>query len=116
MEGQLASALSEIEMPDSYYDKAISAYGSVSRELTAESSGLFEYDPEIILQGSIKIGTAIKPTTDDGSYDVDMVCNLRSLNKGDISQKALKEVVGKDVKDYARRHGMSNEPHDGKRC
>lgn len=116
MEGQLASALSEIEMPDSYYDKAISAYGSVSRELTAESSGLFEYDPEIILQGSIKIGTAIKPTTDDGSYDVDIVCNLRSLSKGDISQKALKEVVGKDIKDYARRHGMSNEPHDGKRC
>ncbi|WP_314039973.1 nucleotidyltransferase [Slackia exigua] len=116
MEGQLASALGEIEMPDSYYDKAISAYGSVSRELTAESSSLYEHDPEIILQGSIKIGTAIKPVSDDGSYDVDMVCNLRSLDKSDMSQKTLKEMVGVDVKAYARRHGMSNKPHNGKRC
>ena len=116
MEGQLKDALRELEMPDSYYEKATTAYESVSSDLTSESSCLHQYDPEIILQGSIKIGTAIKPITEDGSYDVDIVCNLSRLHKDEISQQALKRLVGREVRAYAERHSMSNEPHDGKRC
>lgn len=81
MEGQLKDALKDLEMPESYYDKAITAYESVASGLTSESSALYPHDPEVILQGSIKIGTAIKPITEDGSYDVDMVCNLSSSSR-----------------------------------
>ncbi|MDO4502181.1 MAG: nucleotidyltransferase [Coriobacteriia bacterium] len=116
MEGQLKDALRSIEMPNSYYDKAIASYESISKDLTSEKSELSKYLPRIILQGSIKIGTAIKPVTKDGSYDIDLVCNLSSLRKKDISQSELKETVGKEVLAYARHHGMSNIPHNGKRC
>ena len=116
MEGQLKEALGELEMPDSYYDKANTSYESVKKELTNRESSLFEYCPQIILQGSIKIGTAIKPVTDDGSYDVDMVCNLSKLRKEDISQEKLKELVGREIGAYANHHGMKSAPREGKRC
>ena len=38
MEGQLKDALRELEMPDSYYEKATTAYESVASDLTSESS------------------------------------------------------------------------------
>lgn len=36
-------------------------------------SGLNDYTPEIFLQGSFKLGTAIRPLTEEGSYDIDIV-------------------------------------------
>lgn len=116
MEGQLKGLLSEVEMPDSYYKKATTSYQSLSSYLTREDSLLSQYDPIIMLQGSIKTGTAIKPITEDGSYDVDTVCNLRGLGKLDITQKGLKEMVGGEVVAYANSKGMKNSPHNGKRC
>ena len=67
MEGQLRGNLSDIEMPDSYYAKAETAYAALTKYLTRRDSEIRQYDPEISLQGSIKTGTAIKPITDDGS-------------------------------------------------
>lgn len=116
MEGQFKDALKELEMPDSYYEKAMTSYESVRKDLTSSNSSLFEYAPQIILQGSIRVGTAIKPITDEGSYDVDIVCNLGRLQKETISQEKLKELVGREVRAYADCHGMKNAPHDGKRC
>lgn len=116
MEGQFKDALKELEMPDSYYEKAMTSYESVRKDLTSSNSSLFEYAPQIILQGSIRVGTAIKPITDEGSYDVDIVCNLGRLQKETISQEKLKELVGREVRAYADCHGMKNAPHEGKRC
>ena len=92
-------------MPDSYYKKATTSYQSLSSYLTREDSLLSQYDPIIMLQGSIKTGTAIKPITEDGSYDVDTVCNLRGLGKLDITQKGLKEMVGGEVVAYCELKG-----------
>lgn len=30
-------------------------------------------------QGSFKLGTAIRPLTEDGSYDIDIVCKLNDF-------------------------------------
>lgn len=116
MEGQLRGNLSDIEMPDSYYAKAETAYAALTKYLTRRDSEIRQYDPEISLQGSIKTGTAIKPITDDGSYDVDIVCNLLHLTKSDITQKQFKSLVGIEVRGYASKHNMEHEPRDGKRC
>lgn len=116
MEGQLKGLLSDVEMPDSYYQKAITSYQSLSSYLTRDDSLLSQHDPRILLQGSIKTGTAIRPITEDGSYDVDTVCNLHGLSKIDITQKGLKELVGSEVVAYASSKRMKNRPRDGKRC
>ena len=112
MEGQLRGNLSDIEMPDSYYAKAETAYAALTKYLTRRDSEIRQYDPEISLQGSIKTGTAIKPITDDGSYDVDIVCNLLHLTKSDITQKQFKSLVGIEVRGYASKHNMEHEPRE----
>lgn len=116
MEGQLKRALADIEIPDSYYEKAETAYNSICNDLTAQNCDLSALGPEAMLQGSMRLGTAVKPIDENGSYDVDMVCNLRKLSKSDTTQAHVKKVVGDEVKKYAKRHGMTKPPHEGKRC
>ena len=54
-------------------------------------SELSNYRPDIFLQGSIKLGTAIKPLTNDGNYDVDIVCNFTGKHMLEQSQEDLKK-------------------------
>lgn len=53
--------LSNIEVPDNRYEKAIISYKSVGDWLNREKSPLKEYSPKIYSQGSFRLGTAIKP-------------------------------------------------------
>ena len=80
--------LKEIDVSEYDYEKAIKRYESISAFV--EDSMLNQFNPYIFIQGSFKLGTAIKPIIDDGSYDIDMVMNLRSLSKRDLSQNDLK--------------------------
>ena len=68
------------------------------------------------MQGSFKLGTAIKPLTEDGAYDIDIVCNLTKLRREDQSQFSLKYDLGEVVKKYLQVQSMSNEPEESKRC
>ena len=92
---EVRELLENIEVPDSEYEKAVRRYESLAAFIG--DSDLNDYTPEIFLQGSFKLGTAIRPLTEDGSYDIDIVCKLNDFSKEDISQFTLKEVVGKVV-------------------
>ena len=79
-------------------------------------SELRKYNPDIFLQGSFKLGTAIKPLTQDGSFDIDIVCCLNNLCKKDITQAYLKNMTGRVIKDYVQRNGFREKEKDGRRC
>ena len=111
---EVRELLENIEVPDSEYEKAVSRYESLTAFI--DDSDLNEYTPEIFLQGSFKLGTAIRPLTEDGSYDIDIVCKLNDLSKDDISQFTLKEAVGKVVNEYVSSNGMKSKAKNGKRC
>lgn len=106
----------ELDIPESYYEKANISYTSFNSWLGRENSTLREYEPEIYLQGSFKLGTVIKPIGENDSYDIDMVCKLNKLSKQMISQKELKLLIGKEVESYANSKNMNDEPKDGNRC
>jgi hypothetical protein len=106
----------ELDIPESYYEKANTSYSSFNSWLDRDDSSLRDYEPEIFLQGSFKLGTVIKPIGENGSYDIDMVCKFNNLSKDTISQKDLKTLLGNEVKSYAKSKGMINEPKNGKRC
>lgn len=111
---EVRELLENIEVPDSEYEKAVSRYESLAAFIG--DSDLNDYTPEIFLQGSFKLGTAIRPLTEEGSYDIDIVCKLNGFSKEDISQFTLKEVVGKAVNEYVSSNGMKNKAKNGKRC
>ena len=106
--------LKEIDVSDYDYEKAINRYKSISEFVN--KSSLSQYNPEIFVQGSFKLGTAIKPITEDGSYDVDMVLVVTGLDKLDLSQNDFKKKVGYIIQNYVASNGMKTPAKDGKRC
>ena len=84
--------------------------------LIREDSLIAEYEPDFYSQGSIRLGTAIKPISQESDYDLDSVCCLNYLDTSTISQKRLKELVGKEVKKFVERYNFSNDAEEGKRC
>ena len=106
--------LEDIDVSDSMYELATKRYESLAEFI--QKSELKQYEPDIFLQGSIKLGTMIKPLTDDGSYDIDIVCKLNHLSCHDISQSDLKECVGKVLQAYNNEKPFKNPIKNGKRC
>ena len=106
--------IEELDVSDSKYEIATKRYNSIASFI--KNSELKTYKTDIYLQGSFKLGTAIKPLTEDGAYDIDIVCNFTRLIRNDQSQFSLKYDLGEIVKNYANAQSMTNEPEESKRC
>ncbi|WP_225744031.1 nucleotidyltransferase [Marinilactibacillus sp. Marseille-P9653] len=112
----LNELIKEIDVSDTDYENAERSYKSLSNWLQREQSILNKYEPDIFIQGSFKLGTAINPITDEGNFDLDIVCKLNKLGRKDITQKELKKELGTEVISYSEAKSMKNDPKDGKRC
>src|SRR5256885_4249773 len=89
----------ELDIPDHIYEDVVLKYERVGEWLDAEDSALRQYKPEIFPQGSMRLGTTVRPIHDDGEYDIDLVCHL-IIYKESITQKDLKDKVGKRLKEH----------------
>ena len=88
----LETICEELDITPSQYDDAKKKYTSLSDWLSKPDSELYKYNPEIYPQGSIILGTAVKPLVGD-EFDVDLVCEL-NISK-DSNQSAVKRIVGR---------------------
>lgn len=112
----LKSILEKIELPEGAYEKAENRYKDIGEWLHRPDSSCIEYDPLVFSQGSFRLGTAIKPDSDE-EYDLDMGCNLRQgLNKGQITQEQLKNHVGDELELYRKARAIKEELAEKKRC
>ena len=111
----LKELIKEIDVSDSNYEKVIQRYNSLANYIH-DDSDINDMDPDIYIQGSFKLGTAIKPLTEEGSYDIDIVCNLTELNRLSKSQAELKKDIGEVVKAYASEKSMKNPVKESSRC
>jgi hypothetical protein len=102
-----------LDISETQYDAAVQHYEAVGEWLSKEDSPINKHDPQIYPQGSFRLGIMIKPKNDRDEYDIDLVCELKSLRKGNISQKKLKDMVGDRLKENERYRKMLEE---GKRC
>ena len=101
-------------MPSSRYEAAERSYKAIGTWLCRDASCVLRADPKIYIQGSFRLGTAIRPISDSEDYDVDLVCEL-SLSKTELTQVRLKALLGGELKAYAEAHQM-DEPEEGRRC
>ena len=109
---EIAAAL---DIPESYYAQAVKRYESIGAWLKRKESVVACYNPEIYPQGSFLLGTVTKPISGAEEYDVDLVSEL-NLQKTQISQKALKKLVGKEIKSYASANNMNSRPEERRCC
>src|SRR5690554_519320 len=98
----LKSILEKIEIPDGAYEKAERRYKDIGEWLHRSESKCVEYDPYVFSQGSFRLGTAIRPDSDE-EYDLDMGCNLQQgLSKSQITQEQLKAHIGYELELYRK--------------
>ncbi|AZO33563.1 MAG: nucleotidyltransferase [Mesorhizobium sp.] len=115
-ERHLEALAEELEIPPSRYEAAERSYKSFGDWLHRPTSTVLTYDPQVYVQGSFQLGTAIKPISEAEDYDVDSVCEFKALGKSSLSQRQLKAKLGSEVKAYARAQGMSKPVEEGRRC
>lgn len=111
-----------LDISPSDYERAKQSYGAVGRCLEngyqdrAYPGSIVK--PEIYPQGSIRLGTVVKPLRDcEGSaYDVDLVCELQYTEAQSIQlgPQAIKLMVGKRLQSDGVYSPMLDD--EGKRC
>lgn len=82
----------QLQLTDTQYDAATSAYMSVGRWLAAEESPLAMYRPDVSPQGSVAIGTTVKPRESE-EFDVDLVLLLHRDPNHVLPNVVFDEVV-----------------------
>lgn len=97
----------ELNISDSAFEKANNSYHALGEYL---SNKITDYKVIIIPQGSMNLGTIIKPINDSDDYDLDAICIVDcNLN----NSKALKDLIGKALKE---NQTYSKKLKEGKRC
>jgi len=108
----LGNIAESLDIPESKYEEAVSRYETIGKWLDANDSKLHVYKPTIYAQGSFRLGTMVRPVNDSDEYDIDLVCYLE-IDKDNISQTELKDMVGDRLKEHEAYRKMLDE---GRRC
>jgi hypothetical protein len=66
----------EFQISPSRYELAVQRYGTINQLLEASGSPFGRFDPRIYPQGSMALGTTVKPL--EGPHDLDFVMELRA--------------------------------------
>lgn len=101
-----------LDIPDYLHEDAVLKYEDIGAWLASNDSELRDYSPEIYPQGSFRLGTVIRPISDAGEYDIDLVCHLR-IDKERTTQDELKQMVGDRLE---KRDDISEILDESRRC
>jgi hypothetical protein len=107
--------LTEIEIPRSYYEKAVARHRSLGEWLCRPESTVAAFAPVVVPQGSFRYGTVVRPVVPAQKYDLDNVTTLQ-IEKTRMSQKELKNLYGAEIKAYSIAHKMTDPIEERNRC
>ena len=107
--------LTEIEIPRSYYEKAVARHRSLGEWLCRPESAVAAFAPVVVPQGSFRYGTVVRPVVETQKYDLDNVTTLQ-MAKTRMSQKDLKNLYGAEIRAYANAHKMTDPIEERNRC
>lgn len=100
----------EISISKKMLDEAVDSYEAVGKWL---GSGI-EYDVRITPQGSMNLGTTVKPISDKDDYDIDLVCMLENGQR--LDSRDIKSIVGKRLMEHKIYRDKILAEGEGKRC
>lgn len=101
--GFLETICQELEITESQYKEAQRRYETIGNWLS-ESDDYRLMLSQIYPQGSIKLGTTVKPISHD-EFDVDLVYHLKMVN-GDTSPSAVNKLVGDRLRENQKYEEM----------
>lgn len=106
----LRKVVAEISITPAMLDRAVSSYEAVGKWI---GEGV-DYDTRIIPQGSMNLGTTIKPISDRDDYDIDLVCLLE--DGASLPAEKIKNIVGNRLKEHEIYREKIADEGEGKRC
>ena len=86
-----------LDVTKTEYEQITSSYQAVGKFLAEYPSPLSEFNPQIRPQGSFLLGTAVRPVSEEGDLDIDLVCEL-TRKPLSWTQYTTKNVVGDRLK------------------
>lgn len=101
--GYLEELCSTIELTPAQIERIETSYKAVGEHLV-DSVSLDGFVPRIFPQGSVRLGTPVRPIHPEQHFDVDLVCKLEAGAKG-RDQARIHALVG----DALREHGVYNQ-------
>lgn len=109
----LENIVGELEIPAYIMDNLQRSYETLGEVLNAsDDDELKGHKVAVHYQGSIGLGTAIRPQNEDDDVDVDMICEVHSI--AGWTQKKLKNAVGERLKSREIYRRLLDE--EGTRC
>lgn len=113
---QLSDLLNKIaealDIPDHLYEDAVIKYEDIGDWLSEKDSDLKIHSPEIYPQGSFRLGTVVRPISENEEYDIDLVCRLE-IEKEQTTQAELKDAIGDRLK---QRDDLNKILEASRRC
>ncbi len=97
IESLLKSVAEALDIPDELHEDVELKYLQMAEHLSDKESKLTANSLKIYPQGSFRLGTVVKPLTDEDEYDIDLVCEL-DIQKTSITQADLKKRIGDRLK------------------
>ena len=88
----LENIIEELSITETMQNKAISGYTAVGNWLTDD----LKKDIYIYPQGSMALGTIIRPISDKDEYDIDLVCLIK--DGSGLEAKEIKQLIGNSLK------------------
>ncbi len=113
----LNEIIKDIEIPSSSYQLAQDRYDDLDKWLKDPAKATSaKYNPNVLPQGSFRLGTAIKPWKRD-DYDLDLTCKMQQgITKETHSQKELKDLLGNDLENYRIERRIKENLDNKHRC
>ena len=111
----LSAIARQLDITDEQRESAEKRYKSLGDWLERPESSVRQFTPHVHAQGSMLLGTVIRPINDADEFDIDLVCRLE-CSKRQLSQADLKTLIGEEIKSYNKEHGMATPVEEGKRC
>lgn len=107
--------IEELDIPISYYEKAIARARSLEDWLLRDNSSVKDFKPEVYPQGSFRYGTVIRPIHEEGYYDLDLVVTF-ALSMDQVTQEKVKRLLGQEIIAYAIAKQFNEKPSEKPRC
>lgn len=104
----LEKIVDELSITNTMQNKAISGYNAVGKCLSDD----LKQEIHIYPQGSMALGTIVRPISDKDEYDIDLVCLIKEGSS--LEAKDIKHLVGNSLKNNVRYNDMLKK--EGKRC
>jgi hypothetical protein len=120
---QLSDLLDQVarslDIPDEVHEEAVRKYKELGHWLEEKDKEQGRREPSIYPQGSFRLGTVVRPISDDADYDIDLVYE-RDLRKTSTTQQQLKDEAGEHLESFVdflkESHRDAPEIEPGRRC